>query len=269
MPEASSDVEREGDAGSEPRGLGIDVEDAEVISKRDHADAAVRLVAERGDDAHAHRAWDACRASEDEDDVREVAFEFLFENFVKEQLNQEGEAPAAGAVAPTGSALKPAHTMMLSVWAKNIVFFVDALVEAARSCHQAVTHGTVALMSLDTEVLGQPSVTALHWLHVDDVTCGNDGRVTGLIGRQTSLDDQSRLEYARTDTRQDFSARLASGDCPILLPCIGVKMVRSKGAQRPAMPPWSLRLRAWHDNKLDDDTALGAFDRDPCILCGK
>ena len=53
------------------------------------------------------------------------------------------------------------------------------------------------------------------------------------------------------------------GDCPILLPCVGVKMVQTKGGQR------SLRTRAWHDNKLDDDTALGAFERGPCIACGK
>ena len=101
--------------------------------------------------------------------------------------------------------------------------FADALVEAARPCHQAVTNGTLALISLDTEVPGQPSVTALHWLRVDDVTCKNDGRVTGLVGGQTSLDDQSRLKYARPDTRQDFSAHLASGDCQILLPCAGEK----------------------------------------------
>ena len=116
---------------------------------------------------------------------------------------------------------------------------------------------------------GQPSVIALNGLHVDDVTCRNDGRVTGLVGRQRSLDDQSLLKYARSDTRQDFSARFASGDCQILLPCAGMKMVRTKGAQRPAMPPWSLRIRAWHDNKLDDDTVLGAFERDPCIACFK
>ena len=24
-----------------------------------------------------------------------------------------------------------------------------------------------------------------------------------------------------------------------------------------------------HDNKLDDDTALGPFERDPCFACGK
>ena len=162
---------------------------AQVISKRDHAHAAA-IAAERGDDAHPIRAWDdARRASEDEDDVREVAFEFPVENFVEEQLNEElveeeGEAPAAGAVAPTGSAVKATHTEMLSIWAKNIVSFADALVEAARPCHQAVTNGTFALITLDTEVPGQPSVTALHWLHVDDVTCRNDGRVTGLVGRQ-------------------------------------------------------------------------------------
>ena len=70
VPEASSDVERKGDA-DEPRGLGIDVEGAHVISKRDHAHAAA-IAAEREDDAHAHRAWDDTRrASEDEDDVRE------------------------------------------------------------------------------------------------------------------------------------------------------------------------------------------------------
>ena len=55
-----------------------------------------------------------------------------------EQLNQElveeGEARAAGAVAPTGSAVTAAHTKMLSVWA-NIVSFADALVEAPRTCH--------------------------------------------------------------------------------------------------------------------------------------
>ena len=80
MCEASSDVEQEGDADSEPRGLGIDVEDAQVISKRDHAHAAA-IPAERGDDADANRAWDdARRPSEDEDDVREVAFEFPVEN---------------------------------------------------------------------------------------------------------------------------------------------------------------------------------------------
>ena len=144
---------------------------------------------------------------------------------------EEGEVPAAGAVAPTGSAVQAAHTKMLSVSAKNIVSFACALVEAARPCRQAVTHGTSALISLDTEVRGQPSVTALHWLHVDDVTCRNDGRVIGLVGRQTSLDDQSRLKYA-PDTRQVFSARLASGDCQILLPCAGVKMVRTKEAQK-------------------------------------
>ena len=76
VPEASSDVEREGDADSEPRGLGTDVEDAQVISKRDHAHAAA-IAAERGDDAHARRA------SEDEDDVREVAFEFPVDNCVE------------------------------------------------------------------------------------------------------------------------------------------------------------------------------------------
>ena len=92
--------------------------------------------------------------------------------------------------------------------------------------------------------------------------------MTGLVGRQTSLDDQSRLKYARPDTRQDFSARVATGDWQILLPCAGVKMVRTKGAQRPAMPPWSLRRRASHDNKLDDDNALGAFEWDPCIAYG-
>ena len=95
--------------------------------------------------------------------------------------------------------------------------FADALVEAARTCHQAVINGILALISSDIEVLGQPSVAALHWLHVDDVTCGNDGRVTGLVVRQTSFDDQSWLKYARSDTRQDFSARLASGDCKLLL----------------------------------------------------
>ena len=35
------------------------------------------------------------------------------------------------------------------------------------------------------------------------------------------------------------------------------------------MPPWSLRIRTWHDNMLDDETALGEFDRDPCIACVK
>ena len=187
---------------------------------------------------------------------------------MEKQLNQElveeeGEAPAAGAVAPTGSAVKAAHTKMLGTCPKNIVSFADALVEAPRPCHQAVTIGPSALIGLDTAVPGQPSVAALRWLHVDDVTCRNHGRVTGLVGRQTSLDDQSHLKYARPDTRQDLRARLASGDCQILLPCAGVKMVRTKGAQRPAMPPWSLRIRAWHDNQLDDDTALGAFERDP------
>ena len=73
-----------------------------------------------------------------------------------------------------------------------------------------VTNGTLALISLDTEVPRQPSVTALHWLHVDDVTCRIDGRMTGLVGRRTSLDDQSRLKYARIDNKQDFSARF---DC--------------------------------------------------------
>ena len=147
--------------------------------------------------------------------------------------------------------------------------FACASVEAARPCHQAVTNGTLALISLDTEVPGQPSVTALHWLHVGDVTCRNDGHVTALVGRQTSLDDQSRLKYAGRDTGQDFSARPASENCQILLPCAGVKMVRTKGAQRPSMPPWSLRIRAWHDDKLNDDTTLGACERNPCIACGK
>ena len=45
---------------------------------------------------------------------------------------EEGKAPAAGLVAPTVSAVKTDHTKMLSVWAKNIVSFADALVEAAR-----------------------------------------------------------------------------------------------------------------------------------------
>ena len=79
MPEASSDVEREGDADSEPRMLGMDVEDAQVIGKRDHAHAAA-IAAERGDDGHGD---DVRRPSEDEGDVREVAFEFLIENFVE------------------------------------------------------------------------------------------------------------------------------------------------------------------------------------------
>ena len=85
VPETSSDVEREGDADSEPRGLGIDVDDAQVTGKRDHAHAAA-IAAERGDDARANRAWDdARRASEDEDGVREVAFEFLVGNFVEDR----------------------------------------------------------------------------------------------------------------------------------------------------------------------------------------
>ena len=114
VPEASSDVEREGDADSEPRGVGIDVDDAQVTGKRDHAHAAA-IAAKRGDDARANRAWDdARRASDDEDGVREVAFEFLVGNFVEEQLNheleEEGEALAAGAVAPIGSAVKAVHT---------------------------------------------------------------------------------------------------------------------------------------------------------------
>ena len=89
MPEESSDDGREGDADCEPRGLGIDVEDAEVICTRDHADAGA-IAAQRGDDAHANRAWDDARqASEDEDGVREIAFWYLVENFVEEQVNQE------------------------------------------------------------------------------------------------------------------------------------------------------------------------------------
>ena len=60
VPEAPSNVEREGDADSEPRGLGVDVEDAQQISKRDHAHAAA-IAAECGDDAHANRAWDDAR----------------------------------------------------------------------------------------------------------------------------------------------------------------------------------------------------------------
>ena len=75
---------------------------------------------------------------------------------MEEQLNQK-----LGAVALTGSPVKAAHTKMLSVWAKNIVSFADALVDAARPCHQAVINGTLALISLDTEVPGKPSVTAL------------------------------------------------------------------------------------------------------------
>ena len=70
MPEASSDVEREGDADSCATGLGMGVEDAQVISMRDHAHAAA-TAAERRDDAHANRGWDdARRASEDEDAER-------------------------------------------------------------------------------------------------------------------------------------------------------------------------------------------------------
>ena len=77
-----------------------------MISKQDHLVAAA-TVAERGDDAHDNRAWDDVgQASEDKAHVREVAFEFPFEIFV-EQLSQDlvekvGEAPATGAVAPTG-----------------------------------------------------------------------------------------------------------------------------------------------------------------------
>ena len=48
---------------------------------------------------------------------------------------------------------------------------------------------------------------------------------------------------------------MSSVDCPMLLPCAGLKMVRTTGAQN------SLRIRPWHDNKLDDDTALGAFEK--------
>ena len=108
-----------------------------MISKRDHADAAA-LAAERGDDARASRAWDDARqASEVEDDVREVAFEFPVENSV-EQLNQElveekCEAPATGAVARNGSAVQAAHTTMLSVGAtKHCLSRVHSLVEATR-----------------------------------------------------------------------------------------------------------------------------------------
>ena len=35
------------------------------------------------------------------------------------------------------------------------------------------------------------------------------------------------------------------------------------------MPPWSLRIRAWHDKKLDDETELGASEVNPCIACGE
>ena len=42
--------------------------EGQVISKRDNAHAAA-IAAERGDDAHAHHAWDdARRTSEDEDE---------------------------------------------------------------------------------------------------------------------------------------------------------------------------------------------------------
>ena len=82
VPEASSGG-WEGDNGHGATRAGhFTVEGAEVISKRAHGD-------------------DARRASE--------------------LVEEEGEAPAAGAVEPTGSGVKAVHTKMLSVCAKNIV----------------------------------------------------------------------------------------------------------------------------------------------------
>ena len=81
--------------------------------------------------------------------------EWLLSSFLNQELvEEEGKAPAAGADAPTGSVVKAAHTKMLSVSAKNNVSFADALVEAARHRHQAVTNGTLVLISLDTKVFG-------------------------------------------------------------------------------------------------------------------
>ena len=96
-----------------------------VISKRDHAHAAA-IATKRGGDAHANRVEDdARRASEDEDVVRELAFELHVENVVEEQLkleliHKEGKVLATGAVAPIGSAVKAARAKMPSVWAKTL-----------------------------------------------------------------------------------------------------------------------------------------------------
>ena len=79
-------------------------------------------------------------------------------------------------------------------------------------------------------------MTALHWLRVDGVTSRNDGHVTGLVGRPTSLDDQSLLKLA--NTKQDFSPALPLGIPNLASMCWGEDGA-DKRAQRPAMSPWT------------------------------
>ena len=115
----------------------------------------------------------------------------------------------------------------------------------------------------------QVGVTALQWLHVDDVTCEVDGRVTGLSGRQTSLDDCIRLKCARPDNRQDFGALLLR----IAKSCFHV--LGEDGANKSGTTASNATVGlantcgARHDSKLDDETELGALERDPCIACGR
>ena len=162
-------VER--DADREPQSLGIDVKDAEVISKGDQADAAASA-AERGHDAHTNRAWvDARQASEDEDDVKRACFRVSR----RKCRGRAAEPRTTGAVAQTGSAVKNFNATML-IGSRQKTSVAHARVEAARLCHQAVTNGSLALINLDREVCGRLSATA-----------GTTAVCLALTGRQTSL----------------------------------------------------------------------------------
>ena len=116
----------------------------------------------------------------------------------------------------------------------------------------------------------QVGVTALQWLHVDDVTCEVDGRVTGLSGRQTSLDDCIRLKCARLDNRQDFGALLLLRIAKSCFHVLGEDGANKSGTTaRNATVGLANMCVARHDSKLDDETELGALERDPCIACGR
>ena len=131
-----------------------------------------------------------------------------------------------------------------------------------RSCRQAVTNGTSALISLDTEVPGQPSVTAL-LLARTRRPCDWPGWPTDKPRRPVPIEVRAPRNQAR------LQRPLCLWGLPNLASMCWSENIADKRGTRPAMPPWSLRIRVWHDNKLDDDTALGAFERKPCIACGK
>ena len=148
----------------------------------------------------------------------------------------------------------------------NCTWPAESSTSAAAMCtlkgqaHEVATRQqnlSLVLTTRDTSMGVQCHIAFVHWIWQPGME-----QMCDFIGREVQLDESSRVVYS---TEMFQKKRLYSWDVDkVLAADVGVAMLKVRGARRPPMTPWALRIKAISEVILSNSQAPTMIYRTCC-----